>query len=210
MSNVISFASIFFLVAAICSIVYRVEVTTEPENSAEENQAKLQLLNSEIDLAKDDLQSQTDEAKKLEFDNKLKNLKKQKKEIKDDLEKFVPFKEHLRLILYAAGAMLFVGLSKINTVTEWHRLFVNSDYSVLLENFFKISHSVQAGFYSLLLATIYIPAAYWIWKKEGNRLTGESTTWFSSFSKYAAPLITIISPLLAKPFSDLLTSLFGS
>jgi len=79
------------------------------------------------------------------------------------------------------------------------------DLYKLLSGFWKSSMTVQGGFYTILLAAIYLPAAYWINGKISQlgktppELTAEGVS--DNYSDIIIKLLAIVSPLIASGFA---------
>jgi hypothetical protein len=126
-------------------------------------------------------------------------------------------RNYLQIILYVGAAMLVAGVIRTAVLQDWHLSFVSdaqsNAYVTSLEIFFESSLKVQAGFYSILLAVIYFPAAYWIKQNVANlKLPPEQTsekglsfTWTDFLPK----LISVFSPILAAPLSGFIGNFFG-
>jgi hypothetical protein len=131
--------------------------------------------------------------------------------------------KNLKAILYVAALMLFAGVLHLKLLEDWHLLFISTNpehESVkLLAGYFKQAVSVQAGFYAVMLAVVYLPVAYVIKERASDlarfsTLTPEAKTklldqYGMSFSlKDLWPrLITILSPFLAGPILEIFNSL---
>jgi hypothetical protein len=132
------------------------------------------------------------------------------------LNTFEDNEQNIRAILYVGALMLFVGLLRFKLLTDWHLIFVSTDHSnefyTLLANYFKSSIGVQAGFYSILLAVIYLPVAYAIPSKDVP--TPPSPNLLEKIglpfpSDFLTRLITVLSPFLAGPLAELFKFLVG-
>jgi hypothetical protein len=121
-------------------------------------------------------------------------------------------KTNAKIILYIGGLMLFVGMLRVKLIGDWHLAFISSDpanpYYKLLAEFLKSSLAVQAGFYTIILAAIYLPVIYVIQSKDTlpapKKEEQKSTGWGISFADVLPRLIAIISPFLAGPLLDFL------
>lgn len=126
-------------------------------------------------------------------------------------------KKHLQAILYVGAAMLVVGILRVSVLSEWHLSFVSSAqenaYINSLRSYFTSSLSVQAGFYSILLAVIYFPTAYWIREnvaalKLEVEETNEKGLSFT-LTDFIPKLISVFSPILAAPLAAFIGYFFG-
>jgi hypothetical protein len=228
--NVIAFAAIVFFVAAICSIVYAVE---ETKNLT----AKIKALDQESALIareKENLVIPADSASETEKNEYLKNLnalearKKTLEKEKLELEKteqklsalgsepakiYDTLRNYMRIILYIGSALLFFGIVRIDILSKWHLTFVSSGFTNLLTSFFHDLLRVQAGFYTILLATIYLPAVYMIPATPDSPDVKESIDkkgFFVTLRELAPRLIAVMLPLLAPPITDLIKQFLES
>lgn len=145
-----------------------------------------------------------------------------------DLEKLKKVTEthekYLTYILYIGALMLFVGMLRLKIQFDWHLVFVSTDiknsFYVLLENYTKSSIGAQAGFYSLVLAVIYLPARYVIegLKEKNPGSAGVDENMGANLlqklglpfsSDFTTKFITIFSPILAGPIIDLFNLVLG-
>lgn len=183
--NAFGFAATIFLLVASCSIIASVQRKKQlvAEGDAKASETSADLPN---ETANPSAPAQTDP--------------------------FQTQKTNARMILYIGGLMLFVGMLRVKLVSDWHLIFVSTDpnnpYYKLLAEFFKSSLAVQAGFYTIILAAIYLPVMYVIQSKDGapaakkeEQKTGAGVF---SFAEVLPRLIAIISPFLAGPLLDLL------
>lgn len=126
-------------------------------------------------------------------------------------------RKYLQAILYVGAAMLVVGIIRVGVIQEWHLSFVSdvqeNAYIDSLRSFFGSSLNVQAGFYSILLAVIYFPAAYFIRQNTAaldlevkeTEDKGLSFNWTDFIPK----LISVFSPILAAPLGALIGYFFS-
>lgn len=183
--NAFGFAATIFLLAASCSIIASVQ-NKKQAVSADETKA---------DEQPADLPDGT-----------------QNKTAGVETDPFQTQKTNARMILYIGGLMLFVGMLRVKLVGDWHLVFVSTDpnnpYYKLLAEFLKNSLAVQAGFYTIILAAIYLPVMYVIQAKGGAvgvKKEEQKTGWAGfSLADVLPRLIAIISPFLAGPLLDLL------
>jgi hypothetical protein len=137
------------------------------------------------------------------------------------LEIYARLLKHLRTILYVGTFMLVIGILRMTFMMDWHLTFIstNTDNKLveLLKAFGQKSMTVQGGFYTILLAAIYLPAAYWISGRiarlglDKNKLDAQGVTF--KYTDLIFKLLAIVSPLLTASFganTNWLTSLFGS
>lgn len=126
-------------------------------------------------------------------------------------------RKYLQAILYVGAAMLVVGIIRVGVIQEWHLSFVSdvqeNAYIDSLRSFFGSSLNVQAGFYSILLAVIYFPAAYFIRQNTAalhldDKETEDKDLSFN-WTDFIPKLISVFSPILAAPLGALIGYFFG-
>ena len=204
--NAFGFAATIFILAASCSIIASV-------------QKKKQAIASENAVDNAEAAAKADAAKAVEKAAAEANVAKpvEKANLEADApapeapETFENQKSNARIILYIGGLMLFVGMLRVKLIGDWHLAFVSSDpanpYYKLLAEFLKSSLAVQAGFYTIILAAIYLPVVYVIQSKDvpAEAKKEDKTGWIGiSFAEVLPRLIAIISPFLAGPLLDFL------
>jgi hypothetical protein len=206
--NAFGFAATIFILAASCSIIASV-------------QKKKQVIASESAVEKAEAEALEDAAKTAEkvalTEESLTSglpvtLKRSTPQPAAEVETYEKQKTNARIILYIGGLMLFVGMLRVKLIGDWHLAFVSSDpnnpYYKLLAEFLKSSLAVQAGFYTIILAAIYLPVVYVIQSRDVPPETKkeEARTGWSGFSlaDVLPRLIAIISPFLAGPLLDFL------
>lgn len=215
--NVIGICTVIYLIAASCSILYKVEQIKYEQKKAEKppEQAKKELDKLELNeknISQMAIATQTDSTIALadataELTTALADITAKKQPLEDQLKKYASPRNHLRMILYIGGAMLFVELLRINVLTDWHLYFVSSGYDQLFKNFSQSSLSVQAFFYTSLLALIYFPVAYMIPDTPDATNVTETIQkkgYLATISEFLPRLLALIIPLLAKPLVDLI------
>lgn len=205
-TNSLVFPVIVFFAIAAGAIIYSVK---RPKFT----QTELNNCSAEIDEIKtdlDELKSLSDspppifsppeaiESRKTELENKLAELR---SKLADKLKTTVEFQEELRnyskLILYVGSVLIFAGLTRINILNEWHQLFVAPEYTNALSSFFKGLIAVQGGFYSMLLAGLYLPMAFAFPPKE------DSPNDFTTILKtYIPRFIALILPFFSGTFAQ--------
>ncbi len=128
----------------------------------------------------------------------------------EKLEKYALLLKYLRTILYFATFMLFVGILRMTYLINWHLAFISSeptnDMYKLILTLTNSSTSVLGGFYTILLAAIYLPATSWIkvqiekMKKDENELKAAGVV----FSNYEIifRILAIASPLITSAFGN--------
>lgn len=128
---------------------------------------------------------------------------------------------YLRTILYIGTLMLVVGVLLIRSVHQWTLAFIASREEQMLkiaENFFANLLAVDGGFFTLLLAAAYLPAAFIVrWQVEQigglpqveaeKEKTLQNYHLAFSFNEALPKIIAILGPILAGPVGDLFTRL---
>jgi len=152
-----------------------------------------------------------DPSERMTLTTRLSSVTAEMEELSEKLEAYDPWRTHLRMILYIGSVMLFVGLLRVNIISEWHLFFIDADYKELLRDFFKYSLTAQAGFYTILLALMYFPVAYFIPNTPDapnvqNSLQNKG--FLATVNEFFPRLIVFILPLLAKPVANLFQYLF--
>ena len=238
--NVILIAAIIWLVVACCSILYKVQKITQeitkPVTTSDVSMKTEEITNpatiSDVrtknetpsDVSKkylDTLKYQKQEltkqlsaagdAPKSDLVDKINNVNTEKTEVEKRLGRYDIWRKYLQTILYISGGMLFVGLLRINTLSDWHLLFVSPEFSDSLKDFFKYSFSIQAGFYTILLAVIYLPVSYMIPDTPKSPNVEDSINeqgFLATINNFLPNLLAIILPLLADPVANLLKYFF--
>ena len=123
----------------------------------------------------------------------------------------------LHLMLYAGTILLVVGVLRLSSAYRWSLAFVSleSAQAKVVETFISSLVSDVGGFFTLVLAVVYVPAAYILHKraqliveqsalpqKEGEEILKDRGFTFSI--KEALPSsFLILSPTLAGPIGDL-------
>jgi hypothetical protein len=116
------------------------------------------------------------------------------------------WRDNSRILLFLNGALLFVGLLRIDIISKWHLVFVSGAYQPLLESYFTNSLTIQALFYTIIVAVIYLPLSYSFKSTEADPSVKKSMTdngFWATVTTFAPRLFLIVSPLLAKPVADL-------
>jgi hypothetical protein len=139
------------------------------------------------------------------------------------LEEYVQRGQYLKTILYTGTAMLIVGMLRMDSLLDWHKAFLstenNNAFINLYDNFTKTLFSVEGGFFTLLLASVYLPAAYIVRLKSSElALTDENGNVLSisakeqilkerglifSLGDFAPRLLVILSPLITGQIGEL-------
>ena len=136
----------------------------------------------------------------------------------------------MRFLLYVGAATLITNVLRLSALFRWAlALLPGPEYNSttkamdpnpvtkLLESYTSALTSSEAGAYTLLLASVFIPAL-WILRRRADRLVSrqklatlpEQEDWLKkqglafSFSEYLPRLAAILGPLLAGPLADII------
>jgi hypothetical protein len=128
--------------------------------------------------------------------------------------------KYLRTILYVGTLILVIGMLLIRSVQQWSLAFIERDEQLIkiAENFFSNILAVEGGFFTLLLAAAYLPAAFIVrWQVEQvsglpqaeaeREKTLQNYNLTFSFNDALPKIIAILGPILAGPVGDLFTKL---
>lgn len=156
-----------------------------------------------------------------------------KKEVKAAVDRLVEKKDDLRIMLYVATFLLVLCIFRMTTSFTWTLTFMTPESAEGMKVFFASFTNVMGGFFTLLLAATYLPAAY-IVNKRGEtaaKLLPKPKTVRARAraavpekaseppEKKAAPdfkfslveslprILAIAAPLLAGPLADMLKNL---
>lgn len=123
---------------------------------------------------------------------------------------------YLQLILYVGTVMLIVGVLLIRCMYQWSLAFMLRDEQALkiAESFFSNLLAAEGGFFTLILASVYLPAALILRRRADSLicLAGENPdkekllkdyNLTFSFAESLPKIIAILSPLLAGPVGEL-------
>ncbi|WP_128547889.1 hypothetical protein [Larkinella soli] len=131
---------------------------------------------------------------------------------------------YLRLFLYCATALLIAGVLRQSATLTWTYAYIPHgarDLSVPAKEFGKVFTAVIGGFHTLVLAALYLPAAYILDEKrriiivrgfrepERSALLKEQNN-PSFFSSTLPRILAVLGPILAGPVSDILKGILGS
>ena len=128
--------------------------------------------------------------------------------------------KYLRTILYLGTLILVIGMLLIRSVHQWTLVFMLRTEATVktVENFFSNLLALDGGFYTLILAAAYLPAALIIrWQAERvDALPLADTDREKELQKYhltfslsesLPKIIAILGPILAGPIGELFTKL---
>lgn len=136
-----------------------------------------------------------------------------------------PIKDRLRSLrafLYVAMLLLVVGVLRMQTEMDWALTFVAPRDAEALAPWTSTVSSVVGAFFSLVLAGVYLPAAFVLKARaeaviDKARVTAqakatirENTVFSQSLTAVLPRLAALMGPLLAGPFAALLQRLVGS
>lgn len=72
---------------------------------------------------------------------------------------------HLKTLLYVSAILLIIGVLRLSTGYTWAMNFLTAETAKIAEGFFATVTTNIGGFFTILLAAIYLPAAYIIHKR---------------------------------------------
>jgi energy-converting hydrogenase Eha subunit E len=181
------------------------------ELETEEKKLSSELTNVIVTKSKSIADFERVEKEKIDLTIQLANLENK------TLNQYEYLRERTQIILYIGAIMLFVGMLRVKLLTDWHLIFISKDLTnssyLLLSEYFNSTLAIQAGFYTIVLAAIYLPVAYVIATKTKTDAAATVDTskswWWGSFTTILPRLLTIISPFLARPVVDLFNILTG-
>ena len=123
----------------------------------------------------------------------------------------------LRLILYVGTLLLVAAVLLKKSLYQWSLAFTSRDEQLAkaAEGFLSSFLSVEGGFYTLMLAAMYLPAAYLIHRRAlrlGNLPKEEAKVEEAlkthglafSFTESLPRILAILGPVIAGPVGDLL------
>jgi hypothetical protein len=128
--------------------------------------------------------------------------------------------QDLRTVLYFGTVLLIVGVLRMSAVTQWTLAFIPPDATDAAKSFYLTLSSVTGGFNSMILAAVYLPAAYILQRRaqllakelslspeEKEKIMGSKESTFS-IKESLPKILAILGPLLAGPIGDLFTKAF--
>lgn len=209
-SNVLGFAATIFLVASVSAILFSVEEKEKEKEAATKGETKTES------------EPETEEQTIAKFQASRKSTTEVTQAEKGVAttasltlaDKYERQMLNLKFVLYVGGAMLFIAVLQLNTLSEWHRAFLPPEFSTAVTSlhttYFKSGMTFQAGIYTIMLAVLYLPAAYIIKQKAEalNRVgvlpagTLEQKGLSFKFWEFLPKLLTILSPFLAGHLLD--------
>lgn len=139
----------------------------------------------------------------------------EKKDQRPSLAELELAMRRLRLMLYAGTVMLVVGMLFERALFQWSLAFLSRDEQAqkIAQGFFATIVAVDGGFYTILLAAVFIPAALIVkgrvedkllpaGAEDRQKILKEHGLDFS-FSEALPKLLAIMAPLLAGPIGEL-------
>jgi len=123
----------------------------------------------------------------------------------------------LRLVLYFGTFLLIIGVLRMSAVTQWTLAFISPENVEAARSFYITLASVAGGFNSLILAAVYLPAAYILQKRaklfakelppveQKEMLESKELTF--SLKESLPRIIAILGPLLVGPIGELFKKL---
>lgn len=141
-------------------------------------------------------------------------------EFKDNCDCLAERMRYLRLILYVGTAMLLIAIFRMKTGMDWSLATLVQNDVASAETFNKTLITSQGSFFTLLLAAVYIPAAYIILRaadrlktddepKKSETLSSHGLAMTApSFKEYLPRLSVMLLPFLVGPIADLAKYVF--
>jgi hypothetical protein len=137
---------------------------------------------------------------------------------KDAANRFAVVSEQmkdLRIVLYFGTFLLILGVIRMSAVSQWTLAFIAPDAVDAAKSFYVTLSSITGGFNSLIIAAIYLPAAYILQMraqliakelhlppdKQEETLGSKGLTF--SFREALPRILAILGPLLAGPIGEL-------
>ena len=124
---------------------------------------------------------------------------------------------HLKALLYVSTILLIIGVLRLSTGYAWAMYFLTTETAKSAEGFFTTLTTTIGGFFTILLAAIYLPTAYIIHKRARAVIQGDDSVaagakdeemekkgFKFSFSETLPRLLAILAPFLTGPIADLL------
>jgi hypothetical protein len=119
----------------------------------------------------------------------------------------------LRLVLYFGTFLLIIGVLRMSAVTQWTLAFISPDNVEAAKSLYISMASVVGGFNSLILAAVYLPAAYILQKRaqlfakelplDTQKEVLESKEFTFSLREALPRVLAILGPLLIGPIGEL-------
>ena len=138
----------------------------------------------------------------------------------EGLQKLALHMKYLRLVLYIGTMMLIVGMLLIRSIYQWSLTFMVREEAALkvAESFFASLLATEGGFFTLVLAVVYLPAAL-IFRHRADSVEGlpeveaerekslQDYNLAFSFTQSLPRVAAILAPLLVGPIGELVTRL---
>jgi hypothetical protein len=128
-------------------------------------------------------------------------------------------KANLETLLYIGTVLLIVGVLRMTAMGNWSLAFMTPETAKIANTFFAHLTTVIGGFFTLLLATAYIPAIYILQQRHQVLLDryaengidtakeAEKTDFIFSMKDALPKIIAIIAPFLTGPIAELFKNL---
>ncbi|MFY9621635.1 MAG: hypothetical protein WAM70_19765 [Pyrinomonadaceae bacterium] len=122
-----------------------------------------------------------------------------------------------RIVLYVGTLLLVIGIVRMSVVTQWALSFVSPGAVEAVQTLNTGVISTTGGFYTLITAAVYLPAAYILQRRakflvqqqgqpaDNQKETLDKAGLTFSFKETAPRVLAILGPLLAGPIADLVT-----
>ena len=147
------------------------------------------------------------------------DISKERAEVQRGLEPLAGQMTDLRTMLYAGTILLIVGVLRLSAVYQWSLAFISQNDLEAAKVFTSSLVTDTGGFFTLIIASVYIPAAYIINRraellvmesdlelKEKEEILNDQKINFS-FKDSLPRLLVILGPLLAGPIGELIKGL---
>ena len=191
-SNSTWFVSIVMAVAASCTIIY---VSEKNRDDYDQWLKREQKLNTAM--------AQDDKAGESKWKSELEKLP-----AAASSDRYQLRKRRARIILYIGSGMLFAGLLQLKILSNWHLLFVDAQSRDLLGRFLQDYLTVLAGFFTIILASIYVPMAYFLPNEPDLQESLEDKGFITTFNDFAPRIVAVLLPLLAPAVGGFLKNFF--
>ena len=119
-----------------------------------------------------------------------------------------------KILLYVGMILLLVGMARLEITTQWVASYYPTEIAKTLNNFGTYSLAVQGGFFTLLLAVVYLPMGFVLQEKARLVETDEKKLsdqgFVADYKAIIARLVAILAPLLAGTLGTVLKTYLGS
>jgi hypothetical protein len=123
------------------------------------------------------------------------------------IQSLIKKKDYLQIVLFISAGLLVVGVLRMKSVLDWSVTFMTPETVGVAKVFFANLTTVIGGFFTLLLTSTYLPAAFILQKraellfKNSEVLKKQGFTF--SFSESLPRILAIAAPLLTGPIAEL-------